>query len=206
MKKGFFFEVISKTSDGKVLLTFDDGPDEKFTPLILDILQKENVRAVFFCIGKNMKGHPSIVKRIISEGHTLGNHSFSHNYWIDFGSKRSWEKEIGATNSIAGSIVGKKLRLFRPPYGVCTPNIKPVLEASNMSTIGWSLRSYDTTIKKENRLSKRIISLVRPGDIILLHDTQLVTVKSLTDIIRGVRMKGYEFGNFEQSITTHAYA
>lgn len=206
IKRGFFFQIVSRTKDNRVLLTFDDGPHEKFTPQILDILADEKVKAVFFCIGKNMEAQPELVKRILREGHILGNHSYTHSFWIDFGSKEQWKVEIQKTNGIANSIGQKRIRLFRPPYGVSTPKMTGILKDEGMTVIGWTLRSFDTTTKSANTLIQRIESKVQAGDIILLHDTQDITVQSLSGLIQAVKNKGIEFGQLEESLSLQAYA
>lgn len=153
-----------------ISLTFDDGPNEN-TLLILDILKKKNVKATFFCIGKNIEKHPEILKRIMEEGHIVGNHSYSHSSFFDFYRKNRVIEEIRKTDALVESISGKKVQLFRPPYGVTNPSIRRALEVTKHKVIGWNIRSLDGILKDEKIIFARIKKRIAPGGIVLLHDT-----------------------------------
>src|SRR5258707_6212562 len=109
--------VIQRTGDrpGLLALTFDDGPDPKFTPAILDILKKENVTATFFIIGKNGQAYPDLVRRMVSEGHEIGNHTFTHPNLGEIPLSLT-ELELNATQRLIESLIGRSTVLFRPPY------------------------------------------------------------------------------------------
>lgn len=153
-----------------IALTFDDGPNEN-TLLILDILKKKNVKATFFCIGKNIEKHPEILKQIMEEGHIVGNHSYSHSSFFDFYRKNRVIEEIRKTDALVESISGKKVQLFRPPYGVTNPSIRRALEVTKHKVIGWNIRSLDGILKDEKIIFARIKKRIAPGGIVLLHDT-----------------------------------
>ncbi len=166
-----------------IAITFDDGPNPDFTPQILDLLKKHKAKATFFLIGKNAEQHPDLVQRIINEGHTIGNHSYSHSKNFGFFSAKRVTSELIKTDEILESITSKKLKLFRPPFGVTNPNIKRALRRMGYHSIGWSKRSMDTTNISEEKIFKRITSNLRKGDVILLHDTGPKTIVVLERLL-----------------------
>jgi len=172
-----------KTSGNLVSITFDDGPNPEFTPQILSLLKDHNAKATFFLIGKNAESNPELVLQIISEGHSIGNHSFSHSKNFGFFSSEKVAVELKRTNSLLKEITGKEAKLFRPPFGVTNPNIKKALRKTGHQTIGWSKRSLDTTSLSGEKSLKRITTNLKKGDIILLHDTSLKSVAVLEQLL-----------------------
>lgn len=190
----YFLKSTNAISDPKkVLLTFDDGPHPRFTPQILDQLKEHNIKAVFFLIGKNAENYPAIVNRILAEGHTIGNHSYSHHHFLPLFSKGALRKDINQCTEVLYRITGLKTKLFRPPFGVTTPRYQVILKEKNMVSIGWSLRSMDTTIKTVSRLTEKIAKNIDECKIVLFHDNQQVTVDSLTGIINIIRNRNLSF-------------
>lgn len=177
-------------TEKKIALTFDDGPNE-MTLLVLDVLKKYNVKATFFCIGKNIETHPDILKRAIEEGHTVGNHTYSHSPFFDFYDKDQVIAEIKRTDDLIESVLGKKVNLFRPPYGVTNPSIRRALAVTKHKTIGWNIRSFDGGIKNEKFIFDRIINRIKPGGIVLLHDTAIQTVSVLEQLLMFLQEKNY---------------
>ncbi|MBL7766638.1 MAG: polysaccharide deacetylase family protein [Chitinophagaceae bacterium] len=177
----------------QIMLTFDDGIHAEFTPIILDALKEKNVRAMFFLIGKNIPGNEGIVARMLNEGHTIGNHSYSHGMWFDLKSVRAMVSEILQTNGLLESISGMPVRYFRPPYGVTNPNVARAVRQSGLISVGWSLRSMDTVATSEVALLQKLKSGTFPGCIVLLHDRCEVTSKVLTDYIDYCKDQGYTF-------------
>lgn len=175
----------------QIALTFDDGPHPEHTLSILEILERFNAKATFFCIGKNAEKHPEILKTIIDKGHEIGNHSFSHDTWIDFSSTATWQKEINRTETIIEKNTGVKSKLFRPPYGVTTPQLAKALKQTNHRVIGWNNRSFDTALKNKSLILKRILNRICPGGIILLHDTQEHTVGILEHLLQHLKQHNY---------------
>jgi len=194
VRSQFFMPVVSggSTDSNKVAITFDDGPAEKHTNEILDILKKNNVPATFFCIGSRVKNHPELAKRITGEGHLIANHSYSHSPVIDLFPESKLYHELRDTNDEIIKATGLKPALFRPPYGVTTPPLAGAVKKNGMKTVGWTLRSLDTIAKSEEQLTDKIKKKIKGGDIILLHDTRQVTVRSLQKIIDIIREKGFE--------------
>ena len=197
MKFNYFLKNKTDLKTTKVLLTFDDGPHPKNTPAILDTLAKYNVKAIFFVIGRKLTENPEIALRIIREGHIIGNHSQDHNPMMSLFSKSRLLKEITmAQNTIEESI---KMRpsIFRPPIGYTNPNYAAVLKSLNMKCVGWTLRSYDSVFKTPKKLTKRLVSNTKPGNIVLLHDNLEVSEACLNDYIDQAKSNGIIFASSE---------
>ena len=158
-------------SRNHVAITFDDGPHPLYTPKTLRLLKKYNVRATFFCIGKNIQKHPEIFKEIIQEGHTVGNHTFSHSNAFGFYGTAKVIGELSKTIELVENLTGLSMALYRPAFGVTNPSIARAVKKLNLNSIGWNVRSLDTTFRNENQVLRRITSKAHKGDIILLHDT-----------------------------------
>ncbi|WP_290839151.1 polysaccharide deacetylase family protein [Flavobacterium sp.] len=190
--------------DRKIALTFDDGPSI-FTIPVLDILREHNAEATFFCIGKNIDEHPDIFKHTISEGHLVGNHSYWHGRDFDFKKTDAVLEELQKTDAAILKYSGKKANFFRPPYGVTNPKIRRALEASKHKVIGWNIRSMDGVSKDEKAILKRIVSQLKPGAIVLLHDTSAVTVSVLEQLLLTLRDKKFEVVSLEELLQLKAY-
>ncbi len=172
--------------DDRVALTFDDGPDEN-TLKILDVLDKYHVKASFFCIGKNIEKHPEIFKLILEKGHFIGNHTYSHTRAMGFLSAEKLVEEIRRCDEVCRKTGGITPNTFRPPFGIINPQTKRALKTTGHMVIGWNVRSYDAIIKSENVVLKRILGKVKPGDVILLHDTNEQTVEILEQLLLFLR-------------------
>lgn len=188
----------------KIALTFDDGPNE-MTLLVLDILRKYDAKATFFCIGKNIETYPEILRKTIEEGHTVGNHSYGHSPFFDFYRKNKVIAEIEKTDVLIESVLGKKTTLFRPPYGVTNPSIRRALAVTGHKTIGWNIRSLDGVSQKEEFLLDRIIKRIKPGGIVLLHDTSIQTVKVLEQLLLFLQTNNYTVVSLEELLNIKAY-
>ncbi len=172
-----------KISENQISITFDDGPNPNFTPKVLFLLKQNNAKATFFLIGKNAEKYPEIVRQIIDEGHTIGNHSYSHSKNFGFFSSEKVTAELNRTNALLKKIIGKELKMFRPPFGVTNPNIKKALKNTGHFPIGWSKRGFDTSNLSKNKILHRITSNLKKGDIILLHDTSEKSVAVLEQLL-----------------------
>ena len=205
---GFFMPVICKAQTTKkvIALSFDDGPDATNTPKVLQILQQEGVTAAFFCIGNRVAGNEAILKQVCSEGHIIGNHSFSHHFWFDmFTAKQMLADMDLAGNTIYGA-VGLTPKLFRPPYGVMTPNLKKAIISGGYTPIGWNIRSMDTVIKDPQKLLDKVTNNLRPGAVILFHDTSHTTLAILPAFIQHAKANGYEIVRLDNMLNLQAYA
>jgi peptidoglycan/xylan/chitin deacetylase (PgdA/CDA1 family) len=205
---GFFFKSVCSGDGGKkeIALSFDDGPDPAFTPVILDLLKAEGVETIFFCIGKKIPDNEGILQRIIAEGHLIGNHSYSHHHLFDLFSPEKMHDDLQEMNAITKALTGLTPKFFRPPYGVTNPNLKKAVEQGNYTSIGWNLRSLDTVIRDENRLLQKVLKRVKPGSILLFHDTSETTVKILRRLIRELRENGYAIVRLDKLIKLEPYA
>lgn len=181
------------TTKKKVLLSFDDGPNAN-TLKVLEVLKKHNANAVFFVIGKNIQENEDVITQIVEEGHLIGNHSFSHHYWIDVWSTKKVTEDFDKCQQLIEKYQ-PNTKLFRPPYGVTNPNIAKAVKKLNLQSIGWNVRSYDTSIKDIEKINQRIISKLKPGAIILLHDRLDFMPELLERLLPAIKEKGYEFGN-----------
>ncbi len=172
-----------------ISITFDDGPNIEFTPSVLSLLKKHNAKATFFCIGKHIEAHPELFRQIIAEGHTVGNHTYSHSNNFGFFSSERVVTELNRTNRLARDISGLELKLYRPAFGVTNPNIKKALQLVKLQPIGWSKRSLDTTKLSEKTILKRITKSLKRGDIILLHDSSAKSVAILEHLLLFLQAK-----------------
>jgi len=175
--------------DRNVYLTFDDGPHPIVTPVILDILLKEKLKATFFCIGSQVEKHPDIYNRIIVEGHVIGNHSFSH--------RSGWKmpvEEYVEDVSKASKLINSNL--FRPPYGRITPAQFKVLR-NQYKIVMWDILSkdYDADVTNE-QVIKNATSDLSEGSIIVMHDNDKTAGRMenlLPEIIKTILAEGWRF-------------
>lgn len=207
IESGFYIKSVCKGDINKkqIAITFDDGPDAQVTPMILDVLKKYNVKATFFVIGSKAELNPEIIKRIDKEGHLIGAHSFSHHFFFDLFSSRRMENEMIKTENFVYTVIGKRLKLFRPPYGVTNPALSRAIKHMEYISIGWSLRSDDTTIRDEARLLKNITGKISNGDIILFHDNKPWNVKALDGFIEYLNKSEYQASRLDEFLSINAY-
>jgi peptidoglycan-N-acetylglucosamine deacetylase len=201
----FFVPVISGGKGG-VSLSFDDGPVVGKTEKILEILKRENVPAAFFCIGKRISDNPELARRIIDEGHIIGNHSYFHRATFDLQSSTMITKELADTDSAIHRLTGMRPRFFRPPYGVTNPMVAKAVKRRNYKVIGWTVRSFDTVIKDPTRLLERVTKPLKSGDIILFHDHCDSTADILPDLLAHIRKSGLKVVRIDDLINEKAYA
>lgn len=188
-----------------IALTFDDGPMKDFTPRLLDLLNSENIRASFFLIGKNIAGNEALVKRMIDEGHVIGNHSYSHTYWFSLNNSANMLSDLKKCDDEIIRVTGKKPKFFRPPYGVINPMVKKAIEKGNYHCIGWSIRTYDTNANKAEALLKRAVKNLSNGDVVLFHDWGQHTIGILPAFIKEVRARGFEIIGIDELLKSKAY-
>lgn len=167
-----------------VAITFDDGPDSKNTPLIIDILNKYDTQASFFVIGHRALENKEIIEKLANNSHLIGNHSYSHTAGFPLKSPKKIKHEIIRTNNIIKEITGKDTKFFRPPFGVTNPNIAKAIKNLGLVVTGWSVRSFDTKNRKSEIVVKRIIKNLKGGDIILLHDTSENITQILVELLQ----------------------
>ena len=200
--------VRGEAGKGRVALTFDDGPTPPCTDQILDILKEYGVTATFFVNGKLVERFPETLKRISNEGHTLGNHTYTHPYlWLK--TRRRIERELDSTQQAVERVTGVRPKVFRAPYGVRWFGLFPALRARGMRSVQWSDTGFDWVQRNtaEDIASKTLAEL-RDGSVILLHDgcgplepgeaLHSTTVAALPAIIEGVRRRGLDFVSVQE--------
>lgn len=204
----FFIKIVGKAETDKkeIAISFDDGPAVNYTPAILQVLNNENVKATFFCIGNRIVGNENILKQIHADGHIIGNHSYSHHFWFDLFSVKKMLADLKQMDAETERVTGLKPKLFRPPYGVTNPNVKKAIINGGYTPVGWSVRSMDTVIKDERKLLNRINNGIKPGAVFLFHDTSKTTLNILPEFIQEVKKRGYNIVPLDKLLNLQAYA
>lgn len=181
---------------GKIALTFDDGPDTRYTTAILDILKEKNVKATFFVVGSQVKKYPDVLKRIVEEGHAIGNHSQNHKDLSKL-TKEQIAKEIDLADAAIEDVLGYKPELFRAPYGALSQSLKKTLKEKDRKLVGWTVDTRDWAGTSIKDMRKVISNGSKPNGIILMHSFGgkhiANTVKMLPDVIDDLTKQGYTF-------------
>jgi peptidoglycan/xylan/chitin deacetylase (PgdA/CDA1 family) len=204
---GFFIKVIcaAATHEKIIAISFDDGPSA-YTPQFLQVLNEHRVKATFFCIGKNIKGNEPVLSAISRQGHLIGNHSFSHDFWFDLLSPKKMKADLQAADEAILAVSGRRPKLFRPPYGVTNPTVKKVIMEGGYIPVGWNVRSMDTVNKDEQKLLRKVVSRIKPGAIFLFHDTSPVTLSIIPQFIKQVKDNGYQIVPLDKMLNLQPYA
>lgn len=177
-----------------IALTFDDGPSPRTTLQVLDILDKNNIKATFFWVGQNLQAYPQIAQKVIANGHAIGNHTWHH--WYRQLDQATAAHEIDATAELIYKTTGMTTALFRPPGGVLSNGLADYAKQKNYAVVMWSVDPRDYRPLGPQRLIDNVIRKAQPGTIVLLHDggaNHAATVKALPDIITKLRELGYGF-------------
>ncbi|MBA1334118.1 MAG: Peptidoglycan N-acetylglucosamine deacetylase [Firmicutes bacterium] len=192
-----------------IALTFDDGPDPVYTPQILDVLKEKDVKATFFLVGSHAAKYPEIVKRMHEEGHSIGNHTNSHRSLIPLSDSATYGEIMLAEKTLEG-ITGEKPTLFRPPRGVYSQFAQDILRQERYTLVLWDVSSQDWEEIKYTDIVRYVLKRVRPGSIVLFHDSGNIitsqggdrsnTVKALPIIIDRLREQGYQLITVDQMI------
>lgn len=190
------------TNDKKVALTFDDGPDAKYTPMILDILKQNGIKATFFIVGVQASKNPNVVKRIAEEGHAIGNHTWNHPQ-IPKLSEEQINNQITSTDNILYSLIGYHTDLFRPPYGAMNNNNIEQVAGMGYKIIDWSVDTRDWAGTRVPQIMTYVRKEFRSGGIILQHcagnDKNMInTINALKQMIALFKAEGYTFVTIPQ--------
>ena len=206
-RRGTIYRV--KTDKKHVVLTFDDGPSPIWTPKILDELKSENIKATFFMIGHHVQKYPEIAKRVVEEGHTVGNHGYAHSVMLYY-TPAEIEEEIKYTEHVIREITGFTTKYFRPPKAWLRQTIKKKVKSMGYETVLWSLNSKDWVSFNHKSIARYISKNIKNGDILLFHDSgsvtsteggsRLQTVKTISLLARTLRKQGFEFITIEELI------
>lgn len=176
------------TSEKVVYLTFDDGPDPRITPYVLDTLKEEEIKATFFCVGENVRLYPDLYQTVLSEGHSVGNHTMRHEKGTEVSNKKYFDSIEECANLVQSD-------LFRPPYGRATWNQSRML-SKKYRIIMWSWLSYDydRSVSVEEILENA--KTIKNGDILVLHDNVKVEdrIRQLLPVlIKDLKERGFAF-------------
>lgn len=178
-------------------LTYDDGPHPKYTPQLLDILDKYKVKATFFMIGKEMEAHPEIVKEVMKRGHVIANHTYTHPHNIEADTSKQIESELMKCEAVIERLTGERPHLFRPPRGLVDGTVFSVAERMGYRTILWTVCADNKGAPTPELMAKRVFKHIRPGAIVLAHDgtfsSRWKDVAATPLIIEGLRKQGYRF-------------
>ena len=212
---GWFIPVTDRVEmPDAVALSFDDGPHEEFTPRLLDILGEHQAKASFFLIGRYVAKSAKIVRRMVDEGHTVGNHTWDHHRDGLLGSRDYWDQQIRMGEQAIGDAIGRVPRFFRPPLGFKTATQAGVLRQRGYQVISWRLRAFDTLPLSANAIARRIVAHVRPRDIITMHDglepqrrnqSQARTCQAMVEILAHLRQRGLHCVSLEAGLRRSAY-
>lgn len=194
----------ASTTQKEIAITFDDGPHPEVTPKLVELLDLHNVKATFFCIGKNASTNPQIVAEIFNKGHLIGNHSYNHSGYFDLLSSKNMEKEILETNLVLNSITGKSPLLFRPPYGVTNPMLRKALNKTKMVSVGWSVRSFDTA-KNPKDVIVKLMANTKPGDVVLFHDTNAHIIPIIEQYLGWLKKNDFKIVSLTSLLNILAY-
>jgi peptidoglycan/xylan/chitin deacetylase (PgdA/CDA1 family) len=180
----FFLPVISRgqREASGIALTFDDGPSPASTPVLLELLAQYELPATFFVIGRHAAAHPELIAAILAQGHAIGNHSYDHDNLLMLRSRAILEKNIQATQEVLNK-AGIHPLVFRPPIGIISPRLQPVLASLGLHTITFSCRIFDRGNRNVHNLASRVLKKLRPGDILLLHDIPPPCAEATTEWI-----------------------
>lgn len=177
----------------RVAMTFDDGPHPSLTPRLLDMLRVRRVRATFYVIGSLVRAHPQLVRRMVDEGHELGNHTWGHPFLSRHGAARVLS-ELDRTAQIIWETVGHVPVTMRPPYGAITERQSRMIHAErNMPTVMWSVDPQDWRRPGSGVVASRIVQGADNGSIILAHDIHAPTVNAMPAALDGLIARGFRF-------------
>ncbi len=179
-------------SDKFIALTFDDGPHASNTSYLLDIAKEKAVRLTFFVIGQRVERNWKLVQRQASEGHEVGNHSWSHRDLTKLDDSSS-HAEIQKTEDIIIQYTGVRPHLFRPPYGQITgPQQEWLSRDLGYKTIFWTIDSLDWQVRDAEAIARQVLGRVRPGSIVLFHDIHRRSVEAMPVIFEWLLSVGYK--------------
>jgi peptidoglycan/xylan/chitin deacetylase (PgdA/CDA1 family) len=176
-----------------IALTFDDGPQEKLTPKLLDLLAQHHIKATFFVIGQNVAEHPDVVARAAREGHEIGNHSWSHPNLAKL-SDENVRRQLRQTEDAIKEATGKRPTVMRPPYGSLSARQKQwIHQEFGYRIILWDVDPLDWKRPGPSVICNRILKETRPGSIVLSHDIHPGTIEAMHDTLDQLEVKGFKF-------------
>lgn len=196
-----------KPGSRRIALTYDDGPNEAYTPQLLEVLDRHQVKATFFMVGRYVTLLPKLAESVAQAGHAIGNHTFTHPNLI-FCSRVQMRFQVEECDRALRDYVGEHSRLFRPPFGGRRPDVLSMARSMGFSPTLWSVTGYDWNPDPPEKIEANVVRQVRGGDVILLHDgghlgmgaNRSATVTATDNLIRRYKDEGYEFVTVPQMI------
>jgi peptidoglycan-N-acetylglucosamine deacetylase len=184
----------------QLALTFDDGPNDPYTPMLLEVLARQNVHATFFLIGRYVRERPDLVREIASGGHVVGNHTYTHPLLI-FQSGSEIRKQLLDCRAALHDAIGEHSNLFRPPFGGRRPAVLRIARELGLEPVMWNVAGYDWNAPPAAMIEAKVARQIRGGDVILLHDgghrkmgaDRSQTVLAAGHLIARCKSEGYEF-------------
>jgi len=199
--QNLFGNFIWKTSNNKILFTFDDGPTEAATLKILSVLSQNKIKSVFFCVGNNIIQHPALTQKILQEGHTIANHTMTHKLITKMKRAEAID-ELKSFNDLMKEKFNYLVKYFRPPYGRFNLKTNALLNKLNLKCVMWTLLSYDF----ENRIEKvkyGADKFLKANSIVVFHDNikcSGMIEEALSYTISNAIKRGYQFGEPEDCL------
>jgi peptidoglycan/xylan/chitin deacetylase (PgdA/CDA1 family) len=173
----------------KIALTFDDGPHPVYTPMLLEGLEKREVKATFFLMGTAVENYPEIVRQMADDGHLIGNHTY-HHVSLENADASLIETEVLSANNLIESVSGQYPQFIRPPFGQSSREIE---EETGMICVLWTIDPLDWCTPDAAKIVQRVLANAGENDIILLHDEYKTSVMAAFTIIDTLQKEGYEF-------------
>jgi peptidoglycan/xylan/chitin deacetylase (PgdA/CDA1 family) len=205
IKLNFFTRAVCRGPQGlnRVALTFDDGPDPENTSQVLEVLERYEVKAAFFCIGEKVREYQETMRHLKDKGHLVGNHTYRHTWWTNFLWGRRLKREIQATQEVIEAVLGAAPRYFRPPMGLTNPHLAGALRRAGLTLIGWDVRGLDHQARSAEPVIQRILKKTRDGSIIVLHDGGArpgIITRIVSRIIPELQSRGFVFQRLDDLI------
>jgi peptidoglycan/xylan/chitin deacetylase (PgdA/CDA1 family) len=205
IKLNFFTRAICRGHQGfkSVALTFDDGPDPENTPQLLEVLDRCEVKAAFFCIGEKVKQYQETIRHLNAKGHLVGNHTYRHAWRTNFFWGRRLKREIQETQEVIKEVLGTAPLYFRSPMGLTNPHLSGALKGAGLTLIGWDVRGLDYKARSPEPVIQRILRKTRDGSIIVLHDggaQPAIITAIVSRIIPELRDRGFVFQRLDDLI------
>lgn len=187
--------VLTNPTQPMIALTFDDGPNSCYTPQVLDVLYEQQVPATFFLVGEKFSGNELLIKEMVSSGHEIGSHTFSHSDLTTL-NKQQVQQEIQQTAEELKKILPDyPMQYFRPPYGRYTAEVE---KAVNLSLVLWTIDSGDWKNPDAEKICTNVLHNIQNGDIIVFHDNNAETVEALQKIIVALKARNFQFVTISQ--------
>ena len=188
---------MEETEEKKIYLTFDCGFENGNTPAILDALKKHNAKATFFIVGNYMETSPDLVKRMVEEGHTVGNHTYHHPDMSKIGDKEAFRKELSDLEALYEETIGQPMtKYYRPPQGIYSESNLKMAQELGYKTFFWSLAYVDWYQDQQpthEEAFSKLIPRIHPGAVVLLHNTSKTNGEILDELLTKWEELGYSF-------------